>query len=191
MQITIAKEAGFCPGVRRAAETVEKLLREASPDRYVYTLGRLIHNDSYCAHLASLGCGTISREDIPEVIRRAEAGEKITVVIRAHGEICSVLEALEECAARCGNLTVVNCTCPYVERVRRIARDNSGGEHLFLLLGAKDHPEVEGIMSCAADPKAVFADAEELNLWILSKRYVQSETKKVSLAAQTTQKLSE
>ena len=62
MNITIAKEAGFCPGVRRAADTVERILREKQPDEHVYTLGRLIHNDAYCAHLTSLGCGVIGRD---------------------------------------------------------------------------------------------------------------------------------
>ena len=71
MNITIAKEAGFCPGVRRAADTVERILREAEPDRHVYTLGRLIHNDAYCARLCSMGCGVIRREDTDDILRRA------------------------------------------------------------------------------------------------------------------------
>ena len=195
MNITIAKEAGFCPGVRRAADTVERILREKQPDEHVYTLGRLIHNDAYCAYLTSLGCGVIGRGDVDSIIRRAENGERITVVIRAHGEVRSVLDKLSACAEKTAGLTrgltLVDCTCPFVERVRKIAHDNSGEGRLFALLGAADHPEVEGIMSCLRGPGVVFGTAEELDLWISSNAYVQYETKSVALAAQTTQKCSE
>lgn len=191
MTITIAKEAGFCPGVRRAADTVEKILREAEPDRHVYTLGRLIHNDSYCAHLESLGCGVIGREDVDDVIARARGGEKITVVIRAHGELQSILDSLTDCAAETPNLTVVNCTCPYVERVRQIARENSGPDRLFALLGAADHPEVEGIMSCVRGPGVVFGSADEADLWIMTNFSVQNNLKRGAIAVQTTQKCTE
>jgi len=191
MNIVIAREAGFCPGVKRAADTVEQLLRQSPPETHVYTLGRLIHNDAYCAQLEKMGCGVVRREDVDSLIARAQQGEQITVVIRAHGEIRSVVDRLRTCEKETGCMTVVDCTCPYVERVRKIARDNSGEDRLFLLLGAADHPEVEGIMSCCRGPGLVFGSAEELDLWILTKGYVQYNIKTVALAAQTTQKCSE
>ena len=191
MTITIAKEAGFCPGVRRAADTVEKILRDAEPDRHVYTLGRLIHNDAYCAHLESLGCGVIGREDVDDVIWRASNGEKITVVIRAHGELQHILDTLTACAKANEGFTLVNCTCPYVERVRQIARENSGPDRLFALLGAADHPEVEGIMSCVRGPGVVFGSADELDLWIMTNSSVQNSLKQGAIAVQTTQKCTE
>lgn len=191
MTITIAKEAGFCPGVRRAADTVERILRDAEPDRHVYTLGRLIHNDAYCAHLESLGCGVIGREDVDDVLRRASQGEKITVVIRAHGELQSILDTLTACANANEGFTLVNCTCPYVERVRQIAWENSGPDRLFALLGAADHPEVEGIMSCVRGPGVVFGSADELDLWIMTNSSVQNSLKQGAIAVQTTQKCTE
>lgn len=191
MTITIAKEAGFCPGVRRAADTVERILRDAEPDRRVYTLGRLIHNDAYCAHLESLGCGVIGREDVDDVLRRASQGEKITVVIRAHGELQPILDTLTACANANEGFTLVNCTCPYVERVRQIARENSGPDRLFALLGAADHPEVEGIMSCVRGPGVVFGSADELDLWIMTNSSVQNSLKQGAIAVQTTQKCTE
>ncbi len=191
MNIVVAREAGFCPGVRRAAETVEKILHEAEPGRQVYTLGRLIHNDRYCAHLRSLGCGVIGREDVESVIARAARGERITVVIRAHGELESVLDKLRRAQEAWPGFTLVDCTCPFVERVRRIARENSGPDRLFILLGAADHPEVEGIMSCTTGPGVVLGSAAEVDLWISSKTYSQFPQNRVSIAAQTTQKCSE
>jgi len=191
MHIRIAASAGFCPGVRRAAETVEKLLHQASPNRKIYTLGRLIHNDTYIEKLTSMGCGIIRRDEVEDILARAAAGENITVVIRAHGEICSVLEKLQACAAAYPNFSVVDCTCPYVERVRKIAAQHSGEDKLFFLLGAADHPEVEGIMSCLRGEGVVIPNAEALRLWISTNDPVQNSEKKVSMAAQTTQKCSE
>jgi len=192
VKITLAKNAGFCPGVRRAADTLEKAIAEAADTgARVYTLGRIIHNDEYIRYIRSLGCGEVTREDADSLIQRAFAGEKIVLVIRAHGEIRSVLDKLEACAAKTNCLTVLDCTCPYVNRVRRIAEENSGNDRLFLLLGSENHPEVEGIMSCVRGDGLVFPDAESLNLWISTNAYGQIGEKMVSIAAQTTQKLSE
>lgn len=83
MNIRVADNAGFCFGVRRATEATEAA---AKGDGAIYTLGRLIHNDGYTAMLRQAGVGEISSADIDDICRRASLGEKITVVIRAHGE---------------------------------------------------------------------------------------------------------
>ena len=192
MNIVLAKNAGFCPGVRRAADTLEKALAEArGTDTKVYTLGRIIHNDEYIQYIRSMGCGEISRDDVDDVIARAMGGEKIVLVIRAHGEIRSVLDKLYACAEQTDGLTVLDCTCPYVNRVRRIAEENSGDDRLFLLLGTENHPEVEGIMSCVRGDGFVFSNAQELELWISTNEHGHFGEKSIAMAAQTTQKLKE
>jgi len=188
MKITVANHAGFCFGVRRATDALEEEIRKGGSR--ICTLGRLIHNDGYCRSLAARGVEEISAEDIPAVCARAEAGEKITVVIRAHGEIDAVIRTLEECAARCPSLRVLNCTCPFVEKVRRIAREHSGGGRQFLLLGAADHPEVRGILSCA-EGGIVFGSAKELEKILREKPFGQNDGKHLTIASQTTQNLSE
>ena len=91
MSIRIASHAGFCFGVQRAVDRLEKALEGArGTNRKVYTLGRIIHNSHYIEHVKSLGAEEISRGDIPEIIRRADEGDEITVVIRAHGEITEI-----------------------------------------------------------------------------------------------------
>ena len=190
MKITAASHGGFCFGVRRATEAVENAIKQGGSE--IVTLGRLIHNDGYCASLAARGVREITAADVPSILEKAKSGTPVTVVIRAHGEIASVLESLEACAAACEHLTVLNCTCPFVEKVRRIARENSGPGKKFYLLGAPDHPEVKGILSCA-DNGVVFSDAEELAS-ILEKEMQNSSNSdifSISVASQTTQKLSE
>ncbi|MBQ7939430.1 MAG: bifunctional 4-hydroxy-3-methylbut-2-enyl diphosphate reductase/30S ribosomal protein S1 [Clostridia bacterium] len=188
MKITVASHAGFCFGVRRATEAVENAIKEGNSR--IYTLGRLIHNDGYCRSLRDAGVGEITSEDIPALCERARSGEAITVVIRAHGEVASTLAMLHECEKECPSLRVLDCTCPFVEKVRRIAGEHSGEGKQFYLLGAEDHPEVRGILSCARDG-IVFSDAEHLQRLLTNEGIGKMTNKSVSIASQTTQKLSE
>lgn len=194
MEIRVARHAGFCFGVKNATDTLEAEIERATAEglgRRVCTLGRIIHNDHYINYIKSRGVEEITREDVPEIVRAAENGERISVVIRAHGELAGIVETLRDCDTRCAGFTLLDCTCPYVEKVRRIAHENSGEGRVFLLLGAKTHPEVEGIMSCAKGEKAVIPDAAALEEWV--KLYGANENcaKSISIAAQTTQNLSE
>ncbi len=194
MKIKVASHGGFCFGVRRATEAVEDAIERGGSE--IVTLGRLIHNDGYCASLAERGVREITVGELPDILARARAGETVTVVIRAHGESASVVDMLEDCAKACPSLTVLNCTCPFVEKVRKIAHENSGEGKRFYLLGAPDHPEVQGILSCA-DSGIVFETAEQLSSILESEKAemgnngLKTEGITVSVASQTTQKLSE
>ncbi|MBS5724979.1 MAG: bifunctional 4-hydroxy-3-methylbut-2-enyl diphosphate reductase/30S ribosomal protein S1 [Clostridiales bacterium] len=189
MNIQVAKHAGFCFGVRRATDAAENALERG--EGAIYTLGRLIHNDGYISELQRRGMGEIGPDDIEGICRRAAAGEKITVIIRAHGEIQEHLSRLLACAEEYENFTVLDCTCPYVTKVRKIAAEQSGPGKLFLLIGAADHPEVQGIMSCCRGEGLVFDDAAALEEWIYSPQVAKYKDFQVSAAAQTTQNLSE
>ncbi len=189
MKIQVAKHAGFCFGVRRATQVAEDALKQKGGA--IYTLGRLIHNDGYIAALRQRGMEEISREDVHDICRRARSGEKITVIIRAHGEMQKVLSQLLNCAAEHKSLTVLDCTCPYVTKVRRIAAEYSGAKKLFILIGAADHPEVQGIMSCCKGEGLIFSSAALLEEWIHSPGAEKYKDFQISVAAQTTQNLSE
>lgn len=186
--IKIADKAGFCFGVKRATDAAERAVPGGGE---IYTLGRLIHNDGYVAELKKKGVGEISAEDIDGICERADKGEKITVIIRAHGEIKENLTRLEQCEKRNENFTLLNCTCPYVNKVRKIAAENSGVGKLFILIGAAEHPEVRGIISCCMGESLVFANSEELERWSHTEDVAKYANCQVFVAAQTTQKLSE
>ena len=192
--VTVASHAGFCFGVKRATEAVEELLRSGTGGK-IYTLGKLIHNDGYNESLRSRGVGEISSSDLDKIESAARSGERITVVVRAHGEIKETLDRLSALDAELENFTLIDCTCPYVRKVRRIAEENSGEGMFFMLLGAKEHPEVRGIMSCLRGDGAVFADADEFEKWAYSHNDEKDAEKlgnlRISIAAQTTQNLNE
>ena len=157
---------------------------------HIYTLGRLIHNDGYCRSLREAGVSEITAADIPALCERARSGEAITVVIRAHGEVDSLVKQLRACEAESPALRVLDCTCPFVEKVRRIAGEHSGEGKIFYLLGTEGHPEVRGILSCAEDG-IVFSDADHLQRLLNNTAGSEMTNKTVSIASQTTQKLSE
>lgn len=193
-EVRVARHAGFCFGVRRATGEVEKLI-ESNDGGVVMTLGKLIHNDGYNRYLAERGVVEVTAEELCDVEKRVADGEKITLVIRAHGEIRENVMRLEALAEKYENFRLVDCTCPYVTKVRMIAGENSGKGKFFILLGAAEHPEVRGIMSCLNGEGAVFASSEELEKKLTcqnaEKAFGNLCNMQVSLAAQTTQNLDE
>ncbi len=191
MEIHIAENAGFCFGVERATRELERELASSNGKRRVITLGRIIHNERYTEKITQMGAEEAEPHDIDRIIAMAENGEEISLVIRAHGERADILERLAACAKEHPNLKILDCTCPYVRKVRDIARENSGEGKLFILIGAADHPEVCGIMSCATGDKLTFQNSDELSLWISTKEAKKYRNKTVAVAAQTTQKISE
>lgn len=130
MEIKVAKTAGFCFGVNRAVELTYGLLAEG---RRVATLGPLIHNPQAVADMQRRGALVADTvEDIP-------AGYE--VVIRSHGVPCSVYDAL---AAR--GVRYHDATCPFVQKIQRIAEQAEKENAVLLVAGDKTHPEVQGIV---------------------------------------------
>ena len=99
MEITIAKNAGFCFGVRRATNSLEAAINSKQPNERIYTLGKLIHNDVFNARLAMKGVSVISEGDIEKIALSSNEKEKVTLVIRAHG-------VTAECEAKLAELIV-------------------------------------------------------------------------------------
>ena len=194
MTVIIAEKAGFCSGVRRATEVLENALseNEKSGGGKILTLGHIIHNDEYIKAVTARGARCISREDVPGLIRAVREGEKITLIIRAHGEREETVKELSSLAEEYPDFTFLNCTCPYVEKVRAIARENSGPGKFFILIGDPRHPEVEGIMSCLSGDGIAFRDSGELEKWLAEGgKSVLDAADGVFAASQTTQLASE
>ena len=147
-RVTVAKSAGFCFGVSRAVELVE---RAAGEGKQVVTLGPIIHNRHVVAKFEAMGVRVIS---VPE-----EAPEGSTVVIRSHGVARAVYEALEK-----RNVSVIDATCPFVKRIHGIVSRAEAEGRLPVVIGTRSHPEVEGIAGWCRDCR-VFETPEELKTW--------------------------
>ena len=151
MSVTLAKSAGFCFGVNRAVETVE---REAGEGKAVVTLGPIIHNRHVVARFEEMGVRVIEN---PE-----DAPEGATVIIRSHGVGKATYEALATRGVR-----VVDATCPFVERIHKIVSQAEGEGRLPVIIGTPSHPEVVGIAGWCRDCR-VFPGLRELEEWALS-----------------------
>ena len=149
MVVTVADPAGFCFGVRRAVETVERVAREGGS---VVTLGPIVHNRHVVERFQAMG--------VREIGDVAAIPDGTTVIIRAHGVGRKVYEAL---SAR--GLTVVDATCPFVERIHKLVRRAEAEGRRPVIFGSRTHPEVIGISGWCSDPLVV-ERAEELEAWL-------------------------
>ena len=194
-EITVAKHAGFCFGVKRATDMIAEKIASADGDR-IFTLGKLIHNDTYNSELAAKGVGVTSIEELEALAKETENGAPVCVFIRAHGVTKQTNELLSSLTEKYPRFSYVDCTCPYVKKIHKIAAENSlavndGDEPVFILIGAKDHPEVVGIVSYFEGESFVCSTAEELQSAIENKIVPNSVNTVPIVAAQTTQKLTE
>jgi len=184
MSVRLAENAGFCFGVKRAAEMTERLLSE--PGLRIFTLGDLIHNRSYLRSLSERGVESVGFDRVEGIARSTETDGPAALVIRAHGIPREQNERLLTLASEYPGFRVYDMTCPNVKKIHRIAEENTGDDTLFLLFGAPDHPEPVGIMSYAKGEKAVFSDETELETLL---REFGTEGKRLIFASQTTQNL--
>ncbi len=191
MKITVAKNAGFCFGVKRATESLEAAIAERGEGERIYTLGTLIHNESYNEELARQGVGVTDMQSVAELAHTAVSQSPVRVFVRAHGIPKQDEEKLIALSRENRFFSYTDCTCPYVKKIHKIAEKHSAEENIFLLLGGADHPEVVGIMSYFEYEKYTFSSSEELEKLLEDGLLDKLNKKMPILAAQTTQKLAE
>lgn len=189
--IVVAENSGFCFGVKRACDSLEQKLDSKKLNERVYTLGELIHNDEYIKQLGKRGVGVINEDEIEDICKQSTEGAPTTVYIRAHGISREVEDKLRSCADKNPYFKYVDCTCPYVKKIHRIAEQNSGSDRLFVLLGMSEHPEAVGIMSRFNGEKYAFRSYEEVKEAKENGILSNLSNKTLVLAAQTTQNLFE
>ncbi|MBR7098993.1 MAG: 4-hydroxy-3-methylbut-2-enyl diphosphate reductase, partial [Clostridia bacterium] len=163
MKVTVAENAGFCFGVKRATDRLEDALRDAKTGETVYTLGHLIHNETYNESLRRRGVQVASEETMEEIAKAATEAHPATVLVRAHGCSKQIQERLDSYAKENPYFHWIDCTCPYVKKIHKIAQENSAPDRVFVLIGAQAHPEVVGIMSYFEGEKYVYPNAEALD----------------------------
>ena len=189
--IVVASHAGFCFGVKRATDAVENKINNKRDGEKIYTLGHLIHNDRYISYLKGRDVNSIDISDVDDICNRASEKEPVTVYIRAHGIPLEAENILRECKQRNQYFDYVDMTCPYVKKIHSIAKENSGEDKIFAILGSAIHPEVVGILSYADGEKKVFESADELREFFENEHLSNMHKKPLILTAQTTQNLSE
>ena len=163
MKVILAKSAGFCMGVRRAVETTLDVIQKE--DTGVSTFGPLIHNPQVLDLLGERGVKVL--HDVPE-------HESDTVIIRAHGVPPAQKEKLKMAGA-----TIKDATCPHVVKVQVIIRKHLKQGHGTIIIGDRNHAEVEGLMGFAGSFGQVVSNQEDVKNLQLDSPYI--------IVSQTTQ----
>ncbi|HZG96064.1 MAG TPA: 4-hydroxy-3-methylbut-2-enyl diphosphate reductase [Mycobacteriales bacterium] len=128
-RVLLAKPRGYCAGVDRAVQTVEKALEVYGAP--VYVRKQIVHNIHVVKRLESLGAVFVEEaEEVPE---------GATVVLSAHGVAPTVYD---EAAAR--SLRTIDATCPLVTKVHVEARRFAADDYDIVLIGHEGHEEVVG-----------------------------------------------
>ena len=132
LKIYLASPRGFCAGVKRAIEIVEKSINKfGSP---VYVRHEIVHNKQVVEELREKGAIFINElSDVKDLTR--------PVIFSAHGVPKSVPKE-----AKIKNLFYVDATCPLVSKVHRESEQLNKNGYDILLIGHKNHPEVIGTM---------------------------------------------
>lgn len=129
MNIILAKPRGFCAGVTRAIETVEKAIAKFGAP--VYVRHEIVHNKFVVESLRKKGAIFVSEVDQIPV--------GAITIFSAHG----VSDKVEDDALQRG-LDVIDATCPLVSKVHREAKKYEEEDYEIILIGHRGHPEVEG-----------------------------------------------
>lgn len=166
MEVTVAKSAGFCFGVKRA---VDMVYEEAVKERKVYTLGPIIHNEQVVEEFAEKGVQVL------ESVEELEDGEDAAVIIRSHGIAQKVFRQLEDKKVR-----IIDATCPFVKKIHRIVQEKKEEGYQIVIAGSAKHPEVVGICGWCGNQCQVVETLEEAQKCVLETG------KKVCVVAQTT-----
>lgn len=174
MNIILAKPRGFCAGVTRAIETVERAIVKFGPP--VYVRHEIVHNKYVVESLRQKGAVFVDEVD--------QIPKDAIVIFSAHG----VSDQVEEDALSRG-LNVIDATCPLVSKVHREAKKYEEEDYEIILIGHKGHPEVEGtsgrvkkkviLVTDESDARTVQIDHPEKIAYVTQTTLSVDDTKKI------------
>jgi len=129
MRVEKADKIGFCFGVRRAVDILEKVAHERGG---VETLGAVLHNEQVLQRLAKIGV---------RVAQNVASIQGDVVVTSSHG-----ISPQIERKIRARHIDIISTTCPFVHRAQVAARRLAESGFFVVIYGDADHPEVKGIL---------------------------------------------
>ncbi|MEW6601250.1 MAG: 4-hydroxy-3-methylbut-2-enyl diphosphate reductase [Nitrospirota bacterium] len=146
MKINIAKKAGFCFGVKRAIDITFKLAKQ--DNKGLCTYGPLIHNPQVVEELKQKGVKTVEDLSSPDIR---------TIIIRTHGVSPEVYAETSKMG-----YNVIDATCPFVKKAQNYAQILHDEGYQVLIIGDKEHPEVQGLIGFAGGSAIVADNADSL-----------------------------
>jgi len=140
LKIKLAKSIGFCSGVRRAIDIVERTLNNHTGK--VYSYGSIIHNPLVIRRL--------EKKNLLTVDSLNDVEDSSVVILPSHGSPRFILDA-----ARNKRLKIVDVICPYVSSVHRICESLYKKKFMVVIIGDKAHPEVKALIDLAPNARII------------------------------------
>ena len=141
MKISILNPIGYCSGVKNAVFIAEKARKE-NPNKEIYVLGKLVHNEFIIEHLNALKIHTLYDKNVPQEKLLNDIPNESIVIFTAHGH----KKDLDEIAKQ-KNLKIYDAVCPKVKfnmnNINKYVKDN----HQIIFIGIKNHPETTACLS--------------------------------------------
>lgn len=162
LKIELAKNYGFCFGVKRAIKLAQNATNAS-------TIGELIHNSEEIKRLKD-NYNVKTLNDISEIT------DEKKLIIRTHGITKSDLATIKSQGAE-----IIDATCPFVTKPQQIVEKMSSEGYAIVIFGDENHPEVKGVKSYATTKVFVILDESEL--------YDKKLPNKVAVVSQTTKKI--
>ena len=162
MKIVVAKDAGYCFGVRDAVNLAHDV---AEKENEVYMLGDIVHNEDVVKDLSDSGAKVVdSLDDVPKDKK---------VLFRAHGTIPSLWRKAEKKGQE-----IIDATCPLVHKIHKEVKELEEEGRRIVVIGDHGHDEVVAIAAQAKDAIIVSSSEEALKL----RKY-----RKIGVVSQSTQ----
>ncbi len=148
MRVVLAQPRGFCAGVERAIDIVERALDKYGPP--IYVRHEIVHNRHVVERLRAKGAHFVDHLD--------EIPPGSVTIFSAHG----VSSAVEDAAA-VRNLPVIDATCPLVSKVHSEGQRYAAQGREIVLIGHAGHPEIEGTMGRIDGKVHLISKAQEVS----------------------------
>jgi 4-hydroxy-3-methylbut-2-enyl diphosphate reductase len=154
MEIIVAKNSGWCYGVKRALD-IAKETRQKKAGK-VFTFGDLIHNPQVIADLRKQKIYSV--EDLDEL-------KEGTVIIRSHGVSPDSYKLLEK-----KNIEIVDATCPIVKKIQKLVAFLAEKKEEIIIIGNKEHPEIKGLIGFSRGKGIIVENEAEVKCMPSKKR---------------------
>ncbi|PKM95847.1 MAG: 4-hydroxy-3-methylbut-2-enyl diphosphate reductase [Firmicutes bacterium HGW-Firmicutes-1] len=152
MEIIVAKTAGFCFGVDKAIQKVNKFIGK----EVIYTYGPIIHNQQVVKDFESKGVKVI--DDLVELDNMPLG----TIIIRSHGAGKNDIDIM-----RSKGFKIIDATCPYVKRIHRIVEESSQQGNKVIIIGSPTHPEVIGIKGWSSQKVNIIENIQDIDAIVI------------------------
>lgn len=156
MEISLSRHAGFCEGVGRAYEMIEKISKDPDIKKPVFVIGSLVHNDDVVRKISKMGIKKIKIGKSLEKSIGSLRGKAGTLVVTAHGMGPEIYELCKK-----NKIDLVDTTCPKVIKVQRLAKAYSQKAKV-VIVGDKDHKEVRGIFEWSGKKAFIVENEKDL-----------------------------